>query len=188
MDTTPRPLQCITLEPSDYGPLVIPAGNANEPGDDVHLILPQLPGSLTTWLGGFGLTVWERHRRCALLLLLINPDRMSWGVTVPPQSGRQDGVSWQVADTLPHSDMLPDPMMVGGSFQTTRLRSPDDAADIVPPTDGVHLVQPVSGRLNGCWIYLRIGGELDTTFLEDVIIDDWQVRVEEVMQYLDLED
>lgn len=66
MDTKPRPLQCITPEPSDDGPLVIPFSNTPDQDGAERIILPRLPGSLKTWLGGFGMTVWERHRRRCL--------------------------------------------------------------------------------------------------------------------------
>lgn len=184
MNTVSRPLQCITLESSSEGPLIVQPDGSHQSQDAYDSILPHLPSSMMAWLGCFGKTVWERHRCCCALLLMLSPDNQSWSVTAPPQSAREDGVSWQNADAVPEDLALPGHVIVGGSFQTTRLTSPDEAESLVALTDGVHLIHPLNGPMNGCWVYLRIAGELDVDFLNGVVFDDFQSKVEAVMQFM----
>ena len=85
-------LQKIELKETAKGPQVV----LPDPGDGTSLKpfdFPYLPYSTLNWLGALGQRVWNEHRKCCALLLLINPERRCWGVTCPPQKPRRDGVS-----------------------------------------------------------------------------------------------
>ena len=188
MDKEIQTLRSITLESGNGGPVVVLPALDAEGDEPSRFLLPPLPSSTLNWLGRFAETVWQQHQKCCALLLLVNPERRSWGLTVPPQSSRRDGVSWQLADAVPKGEVDPDKLLVGGTFQTTALSTPDEAADIIPPTDGLHLVQPVNIELGGSWVYLRVAGRLDTPHPEALVTDDWGARIHEVMRYLNLPD
>lgn len=152
-----------------------------------RLLLPRIPLSTMNWLGAFGQAVWERHQKCHALLLLANPIRQSWSVTVPPQSPREDGVSWRVANVVPHGEVDPGTHLVAGSFQMCRAAVPEDALDLVPPGDGLHLIHPVTVQPGGLWSFLRVAGQLDQYRPEDLIVDDQRVHIEQVMKLLNLD-
>lgn len=100
MDKTYRKLMSVKLESGPDGPMVV------LPPDDEHtteetFALPHLPWSTMNWLGALGGRIWEQHEVCCALLLLINPARQCWGITVPPQKPREDGAWWQLSDAVP---------------------------------------------------------------------------------------
>lgn len=183
-----QPLKSIQLESGPDGPsLILPSTGK---GNDRSALapLPHFPFSTLSWLGAFGQTVWQQHEVCTALLLLVNPERMCWGITAPVQTPRRDGVSWRLADAVPKGDLDPSRLFVGGSFQTSILTSLDDAADLVPATDGLHLISPVNIKPAGTWCFLRVGGQLDAIDPQTMVTDDWGLRIAEVMRYLNLPD
>jgi hypothetical protein len=179
-------MTCLKLEPGEPMPVAVFPTTTADDNDRPRFLMPPLPFSTLYWLGTFGETVWQQHERCCALLLLLNTEFRSWGLTAPPQSPRRDGVSWRLADAVPHGEVDPEQLFVAGSFQTTRLTSPDEAQSLVPCHDGLHLVHSVEAEEAGAWCYLRVAGKLDTPHPETLIFDDYGARIYEVMRYLNL--
>lgn len=124
MEPFGKPLRIIRLESQDHG-LVSMVDFVGPEGDDVlRFDLPALPVSTLTWLGALGDSIWEEHKVCCSLLLLINHNRHCWGVTVLPQNPRPDCVSWQMADAVPMSNTANIPIHVGGTFYMAPATDP----------------------------------------------------------------
>lgn len=178
-------LQRINLKETAKGPQVMlpdaGEGTTQEPFD-----FPNLPYSTLNWLGALGQRVWNEHRKCCALLLLINPQRRCWGVTTPPQKPRRDGVSWQMTEATPVGDHSGEPLYVGGTFQMAQVEKPEQAVGLVPEIDGLHLVHAVDVFPTGAWTFLRMEGRLSLRYADEVIYNDWDARINDVIRVLGL--
>lgn len=180
-----RELLNINLVSGNDGPMVV---LPEEEGLTSHeqFAFPSLPWSTMNWLGTLGNRIWNEHRVCCALLLLINPERRCLGITVPPQLPREDGVSWQMSDGVPHGNTVETPRHVGGSFQMAVVDNPDQALSLVPQADGLHLIHAVGHEPAGLWMFLRVQGELTLENPCDIVFDDWGARCSAVMKVLGL--
>ncbi|MGB1125727.1 MAG: hypothetical protein ACPG4Q_11015 [Phycisphaeraceae bacterium] len=180
-----RQLTNVNLKSSPDGPMVV---LPNEEGQRCYepFAFPPLPWSTMNWLGTLSDKIWNQHQVCCALLLLLNPERRCWGVTVPRQESRRDGVSWQLEDFVPNGNTPDTPRHAGGSFQMSVADDPEQAMSLVPQTDGLHLVHPVGMEPAGVWMFLRVEGELTLENPNDIVVDDWSVRCTDVMRVLGL--
>jgi len=180
-----RVLENLELRAEDDGPMVVLPREGEGP-ENVPFPFPHLPLSTINWLGALGGRIWDQHEVCCALLLLINPARRCWGVTVPPQKPRTDGVSWQMADAVPMGNMPETQLYIGGTYQMARADDPEQAISLTPQADGLHFVHAVDIEPAGAWSFLRVEGQLSVCYPEEVVFDDWGARIDEVMRVLGL--
>ena len=180
-----RELLNINLKAGHDGPLVILPEEEGLPSPE-PFAFPPMPWSTLIWLGTLGGSIWDQHKVCCSLLLLLNPQRRCWGITVPPQKPRREGVSWQMTDTVPMGNTPDTPHHIGGTFQMAQADNPEQVLDLVPKVDGLHLVHRAGAEQAGAWMFLRVEGELALQNPNDIIVDDWGSRIAEVMRVLDL--
>lgn len=180
-----RALRTIDLQCSTDGPMVVLPEGDGQPAQE-PFVFPHLPWSTMNWLGALGDRVWDQHEVCCALLLLINPARRCWGVTCPPQQPREDGVSWQMTDAVPMGNNPETPRHIGGTFQMARADSPEQVLELIPTCDGLHLIHPVGMELAGAWSFLRVQGQLSLRNSEEIVFDDWGMRMDEVIRVLGL--
>lgn len=183
-------LHCINLRPgtNNLAEIVLQGEEGTSPPT---LTLPAFPASTLTWLGDLGHAADQRHGICLAVLLLLDLNHQSWGIYPPRQRPDRDGVSWclDIPTQPPASESSgrPGGMLIAGSFQTTRLRLPDEMVSFVPPVDGLHLVGSLTADLGGAMAFLRMEGKLVQSSPSDLIYDDWNHRIEAVLNQLPLD-
>ena len=179
-------LRNISLESQGDRPTVVVPDLESESDGVLRFDFPPLPASTLNWLGALGVNIWAQHELCCALLLLLNPERRCWSVTVPPQKLQTDGVSWQMTDAVAMDHTPKTPLFIGGTYQMAQADDPDQVVSLIPQTDGLHLVHAVGRQPAGAWAFLRVGGELSLRYPGDIIFDDMAARTAEVMRVLGL--
>ena len=183
---TNRELLNVYLESGSDGPMVILPEEEGQPSYE-PFSFPPLPWSTMNWMGTLGDKIWDQHEVCCALLLLLNPERRCWGLTVPRQQSRRDGASWQLEDSVPYGNTSEMPRYVGGSFQMAVVDNPEQALGLIPHADGLHLVHTIHQEPAGVGMFLRVEDELTLQNPNDIVVDDWSARCTDVMRALGLD-
>lgn len=133
---------------------------------------PRLPLSLHCWLTGLGAEFQRRHARCLAALLILHHREARWVRPVlPAQVCGERGASW----TLDLGEHRPAAHhCIGGSFQVrTAIDDVFEAAETVPPLDGLHVVQNLKGQTSMAYCFLRAEGVTSVLPAGEAMEDDW---------------
>jgi hypothetical protein len=137
--------------------------------------LPVLPKMLTDHLALLCELVWQRHRRCFAVVLLLNPNTQDWCYAVPRQRCGRTASCWStLRRDVPEA---PEDTLLAGSFQTRVLAPGEDPADAVPPLPGVHMVHTVQPE-HEIRCFLRVDDQTHPVAARVVIVDDMEVAMQ----------
>ena len=137
--------------------------------------LPFIPKLLTDHLAVLCELVWQRHRRCFAVVLLLNPQTGDWCYGVPRQRCGKTASCWSTLRR--HVPEAPEDTLLAGSFQTRVLAPGEDAADAVPPVPGAHIVHEIKPQhLIRC--FLRLDDRTHPVAARVVIADDLEAALE----------
>jgi hypothetical protein len=137
------------------------------------LVLPRLPLSLVRWCTALADLHWSQHRRCMGIFLLLDAGTSRWDTIIPRQRCRRRLAHLSLR--LPPDQALTSESLLAGSVQTACVQDPVQAARLVPPFDGLHIVQcppRTAGRLQHTYILLRSDGQVSLIHPDAVLVDD----------------
>lgn len=132
--------------------------------------LPQLPMTQLVWLGHLADGFHKRHGRCLCMALMLDVCRRSWAMAeVPTQTCGTDGVrwSWRAEDFENRGPNT----LVGGSYQLAVPHSIEEAISLVPPTDGVHIVN-AKGEEPFLHAFVHVDGQTLAIDVRKFVFDD----------------
>ena len=129
--------------------------------------LPRIDKSLVDWLSSALEQILREHQRCAAILLALDLSTPQWTFYVPRQNADRDAACW-----LLHKNptvVLPPTNRIAGSLQVRILAPGEEAADAIPPVDGLHIVQVFNEDILTMWCFLRVHHEAMHVDPDDVI-------------------
>src|SRR5688572_5715091 len=137
--------------------------------------LPKLRKMLTDHLALLAELVWQRHRRCFGIVLLLDPRTRDWFYGVPRQRCGKAASCWStlmrdVPEALPGQ-------LLAGSYQTRCFAEGEEAADAPPPVPGVHLVHAVEPE-HVIHCFLRADDTTQSVPARMVIVDDLEAALQ----------
>jgi len=139
--------------------------------------MPPLSKSLADWLA-LGTNLYlQRRRRCVAVLLVFNLTTRLWGYGVPRQQAGRDAACWRMLKS-DFPGMSP-AVRVAGSLQIRVLSPGEEPHDVVPPFDGLHLVQVPQQLQQTIWTFVRIDQQVNHVPAADVMHDDLEGLVSE---------
>ena len=146
--------------------------------------LAKLARSLANDLALFGELVWQQHRRCVGVLLLLDRRSHEWTYRVPAQRCGKGAACWSALRQ--DVSQVAEDHLLAGSYQTRLLAQGEESADAPPPHDGVHFVHVIEPAPTAVWSCLRGEGHTHAVPADDVIYDDVQAALEECLPRLRL--
>ena len=69
-------------------------------------------------------------------------------------------------------------MLLAGTYQSRVLDGGEEAADAVPPCDGVHLVHVIRPERQSVWAFVRAGGLTHRVPAGDLLFDDLEAALQ----------
>ena len=149
---------------SDRSILVVP------PDKGSPFPVPQFPMSQLVWLDELAAKFRASRGRCLSVALMLDLTRQAWGRPhLPTQHCGVEGVrwAWRAEDFAGRGPC----MLVAGSYQSAVLRDTSEAAALVPPVDGVHLIGAV-GPVKAVYAFVHTEGRTSAIEAKAFVIDD----------------
>jgi hypothetical protein len=143
--------------------------------------LPRLPASLLQWLSNLADAHRHRSGRCLAALLLLDPREPGWlQPEIPSQICYPDAVRWSLCleDLANRSDNP----LIAGSYQAVPVANLDEALAIIPPFDGLHVIQSSSETPPHAYLFCRCNGQNRLADPATLIDNDWGRLLDELGQ------
>lgn len=147
---------------------ISPPADAEIPSAFEPFRMPHMTTAQMLLLGGLIECHYHRTGRCMVILLLLNTRERSWHYDIPQQRCAIDGVAWRL-DTA----AVPADHRIVGVFESAVMQEPAEAATLVMPMVGIHIINAFWSATRSQWVFARLSdGTVRTLDLMDLLDDE----------------